>query len=130
MSLHILHAPCQDELETLVAQTLGVDSAAVVTGDGFEVASVLRTGVVADKLAAMVSSLLALSDAVARELDMLGCRNVIVETEAGAVVTLRVPAEGHELLISVLCSDAASLGSVLFAARDTARALGRRLPAN
>ncbi|NUO75363.1 roadblock/LC7 domain-containing protein [Lysobacter sp. 5GHs7-4] len=127
MSAHELRLPCRDMLEVLVSQTLGVDSAAVVTGDGFEVAAVLREGVAGERLAAMVSSLLALSEAVALELRMSGCRNVIVETETGAVVTLRVPVSGHELLMSVLCSDAASLGSVLYAARDTARALGQRL---
>lgn len=127
MSAHDLHPPCRDVLEALVSQTLGVDSAAVVTGDGFEVAAVLRDGVAVEKLAAMVSSLLALSEAVAQELQMSGCRNVIVETDGGAVVTLRIPVPGRELLMSVLCSDAASLGSVLYAARDTAHALGRRL---
>ena len=127
MTAHDLHSPCRDVLEALVTRTLGVDSAAVVTGDGFEVAAVLREGVAGERLAAMVSSLLALSEAVALELGMNGCRNVIVETEAGAVVTLRIPASGRELLMSVLCSDAASLGSVLYAARDTARTLGQRL---
>lgn len=124
-----LHADCRDALEGLVSQTAGIDSAAVVTGDGFEVAAVLRAGVSADKLAAMVSSLLALSEAVAGELAMGRCRYVIVETESGSVVTLRIPVPERELLMSVLCGNAATLGGVLFAARDCAHALAARLQA-
>ncbi len=127
MSAHPLQAACQDALDALVSQTAGVGSAAVVTGDGFEVASVLHADLSVEKLAAMTSSLLALSEAVASEMGMSRCRYVIVDTESGAVVTLRVPTRGHDLLMCVLCGDGVSLGSVLYAARDSARALARRL---
>lgn len=124
-----LHHACREEVEHLVAQTKGIDSAAVVSGDGFQIAAVLRHGVAGEKLAAMTSSLLALSEAVVRELSMQLCRNVIIESEQGSVVTLRVPMAKRELLMTVLCSDAASLGSVLFAARGAASSLGQRLQA-
>lgn len=125
---HVVDA-CREEIEALVGQTRGVESAAVITGDGFEVASVLRTGVAGEKLAAMASSLLALSEAVVQELRMKACRNVIIESDNGSVVTLRIPVPGRELLMSVLCSDAASLGAVLYATRAAAQSLGQRLPA-
>ena len=67
MSAHPLQAACQDALDALVSQTAGVGSAAVVTSDGFEVASVLHADLSVEKLAAMTSSLLALSEAVASE---------------------------------------------------------------
>ena len=127
MSPHPLHDICHREVEALVRQVVGIESAAVVTGDGFEVASELRDGVSPEKLAAMVSSLLALSEAVAGELGMQQCRYVIVDTTAGSLVTLRIPVRSQQLLMSVLCSDQASLGTVLFASRDAARALGDRL---
>lgn len=120
---------CREEIESLVTRTAGIEAAAVVSGDGFEIASVLRGEVCADKLAAMASSLLALSEAVVQELRMQACRNVIIESERGCVVMLRVPAAGPELLISVLCNDSVSLGSVLFAARGSVRTLGLRLDA-
>jgi predicted regulator of Ras-like GTPase activity (Roadblock/LC7/MglB family) len=122
-----IRSACREELESLVSQTVGIESASVVSGDGFEIASVLRGDVAGDKLAAMASSLLALSEAVVQELRMKACRNVIIESEKGSVVTLRIPSADRELLITVLCSDAASLGSVLFAARGSARTLGLRL---
>lgn len=118
---------CREEVESLVSQTLGVESASVISGDGFEVASVLRSDISGDKFAAMASSLLALSEAVVSELRMQACRNIIIESERGSVVAMRIPVSHRELLISVLCSDAATLGSVLFATRSTAQALGRRL---
>ena len=122
-----IRGACREELEALVSQTVGIESASVASGDGFEVASVLRGEVAGDKLAAMASSLLALSEAVVQELRMKACRNVIIESEKGSIVTLRIPSADRELLITVLCSDAASLGSVLFAARGSARTLGLRL---
>lgn len=127
MSRPGLHALCHAVIDTLVAQTHGVESAAIVSGDGFEVASVLREGISAEKLAAMASSLLALSEAVVRELRMSACRNVIIESAGGWVITMRVPAFKRELLISVLCSGTATLGSVLFATRDAAQRLGEEL---
>jgi uncharacterized protein len=127
MSSRVLQALCQGTLETLVTQTPGVDTAAVVTGDGFEVASVLREHVSVEKLAAMVSSLLALSEAVTSEMGMQRCQYVIVDTESGALLTLRVPTRSQDLLMCALCGDGVSLGSVLYAVRESARALARRL---
>lgn len=124
-----LRHECREELEALVRENLGVDAAAIVTGDGFEVAAVLRDHMTGERLAAMSSALLALSEAVVRELDMGGCRNVIIEGKNGTVVTMRVPVPDRELVMSVICSNAASLGAVLFASRRTAANLGTRLPA-
>lgn len=127
MSARMLQVLCHGALETLVSQTPGVDNAAIVTGDGFEVASVMREHVSAEKLAAMVSSLLALSEAVTSEMGMKRCQYVIVDTESGALVTLRIPATSQDLLMCVLCGDGVTLGSVLYAARESARSLARRL---
>lgn len=127
MSARLLQALCQSTLDTLVSQTPGVDTAAVVTGDGFEVAAVLRDQISVEKLAAMVSSLLALSEAVTSEMGMKRCQYVIIDTEAGAVLTLRIPAKSKDLLMCVLCGDGVSLGSVLYAARESARSLAQRL---
>lgn len=118
---------CHEQLDTMVRETHGIESAAIVTGDGFELASVLRNGLSGNKLAAMTSSLLALSEAVVEELRMRGCRNVIIEGEGGTVVMIRVPAEGLDLLMSVLCREDAVLGSVLYAARVSAARLGVQL---
>ncbi len=124
-----LQKACQQHIETLVQQTRGIASASVVSGDGFEVASLMRDEISGDKLAAMASSLLALSEAVVQELRMDGCRNIIIESERGSVVSLRIPASEHELLLCVLCNDSASLGAVLFAARSTAQGIGMSLEA-
>ena len=130
MSVHAaIQSDCREEMEALVRDNKGVESAAVISGDGFEVASVLRAGVSGEKLAAMASSLLALSEAVVNELRMSSCRNVIIESEQGVLVTMRIPATNRELLMSVLCNNASSLGAVLFAARACAQSLSLRIPA-
>lgn len=118
---------CRTHLDAMVHEVTGIESAAVVTGDGFEIAAVLRHGVSGNKLAAMTSSLLALSEAVVEELKMRGCRNVIIEGEGGTVVMIRVPARGTDLLMSVLCRESAVLGSVLYAARMCAARIGVEL---
>ena len=122
-----LHKVCEDEIEALVRHTPGIDSAAVVSGDGFEIAARLNGDVSGEKFAAMASSLLSLSEAVTQELRMRQCRNVIIQTDIGAVITMRVPVGYRELLISALCNDASSLGTVLLATRECARKLGQRL---
>lgn len=127
MSARMLQVLCHGALDALVSQTPGVDTAAVVTGDGFEVASVLREQVSVEKLAAMVSSLLALSEAVTSEMGMDRCQYVIIDTESGALVTLRIPTGSQDLLMCALCGDSVSLGSVLYAVRESARALAKRL---
>ena len=118
---------CEEDLESLVSSTQGVQSSAVVTGDGFEVASVFRREISGEKLAAMASSLLALSEAMTREFGMSTCRNVIVESEAGMLVALRVPVPDADLVMVVLCNVASTLGTVLFAARECAASIGDRL---
>jgi len=127
MSTVMFQATCRIALQGLVSETAGIESAAIVTGDGFEVASVMRGPTPVEKLAAMVSSLLALSEALVAEVGKHRCNDVIVDTDNGCIVVLRVPARGHDLLLCALCGDAATLGSVLFAARESARALARRL---
>lgn len=97
--------------------------ATVLTEDGFEV-----DGVPAyedDRLSSMASSIQALSEAVARELEMGGARYVIIAAEAGYVIQLRVP--GHQLVLAAVFGLDESLGRALttcqFAAGRFAAAL-------
>jgi len=78
-------------LAHLAAACRAVRAATVLTDDGFEIARVPSAGGGA-RLASMASALLALADAVARELRIGGSDHVQLAAEHGAVVVLRVAA--------------------------------------
>jgi len=124
----VFHALCQESLRQLVSETQGVESACLVTGDGFEVTSVLTDGISASRLAAMTSSMQALGSAVTGELKMKQCRSVIVDGESGTVVMVRLPSE-QEMMLAVTCGKQGTVGGVLVAARQHARWISERLSA-
>jgi predicted regulator of Ras-like GTPase activity (Roadblock/LC7/MglB family) len=124
----VFQAMCLESLRQLVSETLGVGSACLVTGDGFEIAAILAEGVSASRLAAMSSSMLALGTAVSTELRFKGCRSIVVEGETGTVVMVRLPAT-PEMMLSVTCDKRGTVGGVLYAARHLALDISERASA-
>jgi len=98
--------------------------ATVLTDDGFEVVSV-PTHKADGRLASMASSVQALSEAVARELEIGDAPYVIIASEAGHVIQLRVP--GHELVLAALFDVAETLGKALSTSRLAAEKLATAL---
>jgi predicted regulator of Ras-like GTPase activity (Roadblock/LC7/MglB family) len=113
----------------MVAGTTGIHSACLVTGDGFEIASVLRDGVSGERLAAMTSSVHALGAAVVSELQLTDCASVIIDGESGSVVVVRLPANGTEMMLAAICDNKATLGDVFFAAREQAKSISEKFGA-
>ena len=113
-------------LHDLTDRVPSVRYATVLTEDGFEVDGV--PAYEEDKLSSMASSLQALSEAVARELSIGGAQYVIVATDAGHVIQLRVP--GQQLVLAAVFDLDESLGEALatcrFAAERFATALASR----
>lgn len=120
-------AMCREQLRLLLASADGADSAAIVSGDGFDVASQLHDNISPSRIAAMTSSLHALALAASSELAMGANRSVVVESELGTLVVLRVPSAQAELLLSVITRSSSVLGSVLFAARRCVDTIGQRM---
>ena len=120
-------AMCREQLRLLLASADGADSAAIVSGDGFDVASQLHDNISPSRIAAMTSSLHALALAASSELAMGANRSVVVESELGTLVVLRVPSAQAELLLSVIARSSSVLGSVLFAARRCVDTIGQRM---
>ena len=102
-----------EALDKWAAAMVGLEVALVATPDGFQVASLKRTEINLVKLAAMTSSLIALTRAVGRELNFSACRRLILDTEMGTVVVQPVVAEFPTLICIVLNSQAV-LGSALW----------------
>lgn len=119
---------CERRLKALLASA-EINGALVSTTDGFEVAAVLSDPLSPQKLAAMGSSLLALAEAITSEGGVGQCRDLVIDGNDGRVLLMGIAGGNRRLMLTVLCSARATLGSVLWAARETRVAIGRDLAA-
>ena len=122
---HILES-IQRQLAELVAANPGVTLAVLTSGDGFEVAAHPHLPI-AQRIAAMSSSLQALSEAILREAGLSRSRNLIIESDGGTVVVLAIPDTSPRLSLAVVASGSEILGRLLWATRSCCAALGRSL---
>lgn len=112
----------QREAQDLLDQVEGVNTVVVATVDGFDVASALRTGEAA-RVAAMASSIAAISAVVSQEASLGRNKSVTIDTEAGFAVVHSVYREDAELVIIVIAQGGALLGQVNYRVAQFARAL-------
>jgi predicted regulator of Ras-like GTPase activity (Roadblock/LC7/MglB family) len=91
--------------------------AALLTDDGFDVAR-LPSPTDGARFASMASSMQALGDAVTHELKIGSSEYIIIASPKGYVVQLRVP--GHELVLSALFDNDATVGNALAITRSYA----------
>jgi predicted regulator of Ras-like GTPase activity (Roadblock/LC7/MglB family) len=89
--------------------------AALLTDDGFDVAR-LPGQTDGARFAGMASSMQALGDAVTHELKIGSSEYIIIASGKGYVVQLRVP--GHELVLSALWDNDATIGNALAITRN------------
>jgi len=93
--------------------------AALLTDDGFEVVRLSRTTTTdGGRFASMASSMQALGDAVARELQLGTSQYIIIASPTGYVVQLRVP--DHPVVLSALFDDDETVGKALAITRSSA----------
>lgn len=112
-------------LRGLQAASDCVRSCAVVSYDGLIRASVLASGVDADRFGAMCASLLALSTRAAREVERGTLRQVILDGELGPVLLTRA---GDAGVLAVAADPTKNLGKLILDTRNAATALAA-LPA-
>ncbi len=92
--------------------------AAFLTDDGFDVARLPSRVTDGPRFASMASSMQALSDAVAHELKIGTSEYLIISSGSGYVIQLRVP--GHQLVLSALFDNDATVGAALALTRTYA----------
>ena len=114
-----LVARCAELLAELRTGTTGVVSATVSTEDGLAVASTLADRHEVDKLSAMSSSIAALASALTREAARGEPERVILQSARGHIVSMKVPAAGTGLVLTVVSDDSAVLGKLLWSCRTT-----------
>ena len=104
-------------LEAFVASNPDVAYAVLTTSDGFEVAA-HPIKPLTQKLAAMSSSLQALSEAITREAGLSNSRNLVIEAETGTIVVLGLPGSTPRMSLAVVSGNSETLGRLLWAARN------------
>ena len=126
-----LHAAVAEDvhrlLEAFAHATPSVALAVLTSADGFEIAAHPRGLSTAQRLAAMSSSLQALSEAMAGEAGLEGVRNLVIESDGGTLIVLGVGKVTPRLSLTVVAKGDETLGRLLWASRECCAFLERRL---
>src|ERR1700760_3198155 len=125
-STDLRSAAAQQQLTEFVGANPDVTLALVTSSDGFEVAA-YPPAPVAQRIAAMSSSLQALSEAIAREAGRGRTRNLIIENDSGTILVLGIPDISPRMSLAVIASGSEVLGRLLWATRNCCAALANNL---
>ncbi|MEN5270594.1 roadblock/LC7 domain-containing protein [Stenotrophomonas sepilia] len=109
-------------LDALVHDVTGIQALVVASTDGFALAQAGPKGHVADRLAAMTSSMLGLASALGRELHFGELDTLILDAANGKVLMLAIPGTRPRLLMTA-CDHSCVIGNVLWHAKQCVRAL-------
>lgn len=112
----------QQHLRTFGVANPDVTLVVLTSGDGFEVASYPPNQPMSARIAAMSSSMQALSEALTREAGLTEQRNLIIESGGGTVMILGL-ASTPPLSLAIVAQRGELLGKLLWASRN----LGKKL---
>jgi predicted regulator of Ras-like GTPase activity (Roadblock/LC7/MglB family) len=108
-------------LDDFLAVSPDVEGAAIVSPDGFPMASALPSHVEEDRLSAMSAALLILGERSASELGKGSLAQIFVEGPYGHVVIM---AAGDSAVLVAVTAKSAKVGLVIFEMRQVARRVG------
>lgn len=101
----------------------GVLSVTLASADGLTVASTLSDVHEAARLSAMSGSISALASALARETDHGAPERLILESSQGLILTMNVPADSGDMVLTVVTSRDALLGKLLWSCTAAVQSL-------
>jgi predicted regulator of Ras-like GTPase activity (Roadblock/LC7/MglB family) len=104
-------------LDRLMEENPEVEAAALVSLDGFTMASALPEGMQEDRVGAMSAAILGLGERAATELGRGHLSQVFIEGESGYVMLI---AAGDRAVLTCLAGKQAKLGLVLYDMREAA----------
>lgn len=108
---------CQQELKEHARGYPGIEMALLATPDGFEIASYTSNKAYnANKLAAVGSSLFALSDSLINELKLNSCKSVVLDGEKGKVYISNIKNMRHVVILMIQATESATLGNIIHGA--------------
>ena len=123
-----LQAACEAELQRVLDKHRSIFFVNLASVDGRAYAhATANRAADRQRISALTSSLLGLSESYAKEVAGGRCRYTAVAMDEGNVVTVRVPTRSLRFALSVGADDSENLATVLRAALDTANSLARLL---
>ena len=125
-STHVAEA-AYENLENFVTSNPGVELAVLTSGDGFEIAAYPQHRQMAQRIAAMSSSMQALAEAMSREAGLGNTRGLIIESDTGTILVLGLADLTKRVSLAVVASGKATLGHLLWASRNCGALLARSL---
>ncbi|MDI6900199.1 MAG: roadblock/LC7 domain-containing protein [Anaerosomatales bacterium] len=111
-------------LDELMQQDPDIQAAALVSLDGFTMASALPQGMQPDRVGAMSAAILGLGERAAAELGRGHLSQVFIEGEGGYVLLVSA---GDRAVLTVMADSGAKLGLVLYDMKVAAERIGRIL---
>jgi predicted regulator of Ras-like GTPase activity (Roadblock/LC7/MglB family) len=108
-------------LDELMAEDSDIQAAALVSLDGFTMASALPAGMQADRVGAMSAAILGLGERAAAELGRGHLSQVFIEGENGYVLLI---AAGDRAVLTAMAEPNAKLGLVIYDMKATAERIG------
>jgi predicted regulator of Ras-like GTPase activity (Roadblock/LC7/MglB family) len=113
-----------EALDELMRNDGDIQAAALVSLDGFTMASALPAGMQADRVGAMSAAILGLGERAAAELGRGHLSQVFIEGESGYVLLI---AAGNRAVLTAMAEPSAKLGLVLYDMKSTADRIGQIL---
>jgi len=113
-----------EALDDLMRNDPDIQAAALVSLDGFTMASALPEGMQADRVGAMSAAILGLGERAAAELGRGHLSQVFIEGDNGYVLLV---AAGDRAVLTAMADRAAKLGLVLYDMKSTAERVGQIL---
>lgn len=96
-----------------MTEVVGINAVVIATIDGFDLAAAVREGIDAARIAAMASSISAISAMVAREAGLGTIKSVTIGTDNGFAVVHAVARFDVELVVHVIADGDAILSQVM-----------------
>ncbi|MHB1451899.1 MAG: roadblock/LC7 domain-containing protein [Coriobacteriia bacterium] len=111
-------------LDELMHEDADIQAAALVSLDGFTMASALPAGMQADRIGAMSAAILGLGERAAAELGRGHLSQVFIEGDNGYVLLI---AAGSRAVLTAMADPSAKLGLVLYDMKSAAERIGQIL---
>lgn len=115
------------QLQEFTQVNEGVRLAVLTSGDGFEIAAFPPAAGSTGRIAAMSSSIQALSQALAQEAGLTGNRSLIIETDTGTLLLLGLDQSTPGIALTIVASSKELLGKLLWASRTLCKTLEKTL---
>jgi uncharacterized protein len=113
----------QREVELMMNDIDGVQAVVVATIDGFEIASVIRSSLLAPRISALASSIAAIGEVVSTEAKLGTARSVTVDTTSGAAMIYTIRHSEMTYVLIAIADSRALIGQIAYRTAAAARAI-------